>query len=83
MTQTTLEYVLNSIYVALVSAGLDARQRALANDTMARCADLPCAPVCAPEVLRRVVTPTITNPRPPERSLGSLAATRLNGCVIA
>jgi hypothetical protein len=31
MTQTTLEYVLNSIYVALVSAGLDARQRALAN----------------------------------------------------
>jgi hypothetical protein len=54
MTQTTLEYVLNSIYVALLSAGLDARQRALANDTMARCADLPCAPVCAPEILRRI-----------------------------
>jgi hypothetical protein len=54
MTQTTLEYVLNSIYIAITSAGLDARQRALANDTMARCADLPCAPVCAPEILRRI-----------------------------
>jgi hypothetical protein len=53
MTQTTLEYVLNSMYIALVSA-IDARQRALANDTMARCADLPCAPVCAPEILRRI-----------------------------
>jgi hypothetical protein len=53
MTQTTLEYVLNSMYIALVS-GIDARQRALANDTMARCADLPCAPVCAPEILRRI-----------------------------
>jgi hypothetical protein len=55
MTQTTLEYVLNSMWIALVSAGLDARQRALANDTMDRCADLPCAPVCAPEILRRIV----------------------------
>jgi hypothetical protein len=54
MTQTTLEYVLNSIYIALMSAGLDARQRALANDTMAKCADLSCAPVCAPEILRRI-----------------------------
>jgi hypothetical protein len=54
MTQTTLEYVLNSMYIALMSAGLDPRQRALANDTMARCADLPCAPVCAPEILRRI-----------------------------
>jgi hypothetical protein len=54
MTQTTLEYVLNSMYIALMSAGLDARQRALANDTIARCADLPCAPVSAPEILRRI-----------------------------
>ena len=38
MTQTTLEYVHNAMYIALVSA-VDARQRAAANDTMALCAD--------------------------------------------
>jgi hypothetical protein len=64
MTQTTLEYVLNSMYIALTSAGLDARQRALANDTMARCADLPCAPVCAPEILRRIARNTVNEPAP-------------------
>jgi len=69
MTQTTLEYVLNSIYIALVSAGLDARQRALANDTIEQCADLPCAPMLAPEILRRIAnnavnqTPTPTRPK--------------------
>jgi hypothetical protein len=54
MTQTTLEYVLGSMYIALMSAGFDAPQRVLANDTMMRCADLTCAPVCVPEILRRI-----------------------------
>ena len=54
MTQTMLEYVLNSMYIAIISAGLNDHQRALANDTLFRCADLPCAPVLAPEILRRI-----------------------------
>ena len=54
MTQTMLEYVLNSIYIAIVSAGLTDHQRALANDTLFRCADLSCAPPRAPEILRRI-----------------------------
>lgn len=66
MTQTTLEYVLNSIYIALVSAGLDAHHRALANDTLVQCADLPCAPVLAPEILRRIAN-NAGNQAPPSR----------------
>jgi hypothetical protein len=54
MTQTMLEFVLNSMYIAIISAGLDDHQRALANDTLFRCAELPCAPVRAPEILRRI-----------------------------
>ena len=54
MTQTMLEYVLNSIYIAIISAGLNDHQRALANDTLFRCADLSCAPARAPEILRRI-----------------------------
>jgi hypothetical protein len=82
MTQTTLEYVLNSMYIALVSA-IDARQRALANDTMARCADLPCAPVCAPEFCGELlVTRKITKLRLPDRDL-SLTTMQPDGCVIA
>jgi hypothetical protein len=67
MTQTTLEYVLGSMYIALMSAGLDARQRALANDTMVRCADLPCAPVCAPEILRRIARNAVNQQPAPAR----------------
>jgi hypothetical protein len=67
MTQTTLEYVLNSMYIALMSAGLDARQRALANDTIARCADLPCAPVSAPEILRRIARNAVNHEPTPSR----------------
>lgn len=65
MTQTTLEYVLNSIYIALMSAGVDARQRVLANDTMARCADSPCAPACAPEILRRIARNAVSREADP------------------
>jgi hypothetical protein len=65
MTQTTLEYVLNAMYIALVSA-VDAHQRALANDTMQRCADLPCAPRPAPEILRRIANNAV-NQTPPSR----------------
>jgi len=65
MTQTTLEYVLNSIYIAIV-AGLDTRQRTLANDTMQQCADLPCAPRPAPEILRRIASNAV-NETPPNR----------------
>ena len=54
MTQTMLEFVLNSMYIAIISAGLDDHQRALANDTLFRCADLPSAPARAPEILRRI-----------------------------
>ena len=53
MTQT-IEYVLGSMYIAILSAGLDDHQRALANDTLYRCAGLPCAPALAPQVLRRI-----------------------------
>lgn len=56
MSQTMLEYVLNSIYIAISSAGLNDHQRALANDTLYRCADLPCAPARAPEILRRIAS---------------------------
>jgi len=55
MNRTTLEYLLNSMYIALVSAGnMTDHQRALANDTLFVCADLPCAPIHAPEILRRI-----------------------------
>ena len=55
MNRTTLEFVLNSMYVALVSAGnMTDHQRAFANDTLFKCADLPCAPTFAPEILRRI-----------------------------
>ena len=54
MTQTMLEYVLNSMYIAIVSAGMNDHQRALANDTLFRCAELSCAPARAPEILRRI-----------------------------
>jgi len=67
MTQTTLEYVLNSIYIALVSAGLDANQQALANDTMQQCANLPCAPRLAPEILRRIANNAVNQVPPPRR----------------
>ena len=57
MNRTTLEYVLNSMYIALVSAGnMTDHQRALANDTLFVCADLSCAPVPAPEILRRIAS---------------------------
>jgi len=54
MNRTTLEFVLNSMYIAIVSAGMTDHQRALANDTLFMCADLPCAPPLAPEILRRI-----------------------------
>jgi hypothetical protein len=54
MNRTTLEFVLNSMYVAIVSAGMNDHQRALANNTLFKCADLNCAPPFAPEFLRRI-----------------------------
>jgi len=54
MNRTTLEFVLNSMYIAIISAGMTDHQRALDNDTLFCCADLPCAPVHAPEILRRI-----------------------------
>jgi hypothetical protein len=67
MNQTTLEYVLNSIYIAIVSAALDAHQRALANDTIVQCAHLPCAPRFAPEILRRIANNAANQAPPPSR----------------
>jgi hypothetical protein len=49
----TLEFVLNSMYVALVSTMSDPR-RELANSVLFQCADLECAPTFAPEILRRI-----------------------------
>jgi hypothetical protein len=66
MTQTTLEYVLNSIYIALAS-GLDRNQQALANDTMQQCASLPCAPRFAPEILRRIASNAVDKAPTPSR----------------
>ena len=54
MSKTTLEFVLNAMYIAITSAGLNDHQRALANDTLFCCADLECAPALAPEILRRI-----------------------------
>jgi hypothetical protein len=71
MTQTMLEYVLNSMYIAIVSAGLSDHQRALSNDTLFRCAELSCAPTRAPEILRRIARNAVTrevlfdSPEPP------------------
>ena len=54
MPPTTIEFVLNAMYIAIISAGLTDHQRALANDTLFRCAELQCAPARAPEILRRI-----------------------------
>jgi hypothetical protein len=54
MNRTTLEYVLNSMYIAIVSASMSDHQRALANDSLFRCAGFDCAPPFASEILRRI-----------------------------
>lgn len=55
MNRTTIEYVLNAMYIALVSAGnMTDHQRAVANDTLFRCSGFDCAPPFAPEILRRI-----------------------------
>ena len=56
MNRTTLEFLLNSMYIAIISAGMTDHQQALANDTLFVCADLPCAPQFAPEILRRIAS---------------------------
>ena len=56
MNRTALEFVLNSMYIAIISAGMTDHQRALANDTLFCCADLSCAPAYAPEILRRIAS---------------------------
>ena len=56
MNRATFEFVLNSMYIAIISAGMTDHQRALANDTLFCCADLPCAPAYAPEILRRIAS---------------------------
>jgi hypothetical protein len=66
MTRTTMEYVLGSLYIALVCS-VDADRRALANDTLERCASLSCAPVFAPEILRRIASNAADEAPPPSR----------------
>jgi hypothetical protein len=51
--RTTLEFVLNSMYVALVSTMSDPR-RELANSVLFELADWEGAPTFAPEILRRI-----------------------------
>jgi hypothetical protein len=63
MTQTTMEFVLNAMYAAVVSA-LNDHQRAFANDTLFKCADLSCAPPLAPEILRRIARNADNQPAP-------------------
>jgi hypothetical protein len=66
-TRTAYNEQWPSYTIALMSAGLDAHQRALANDTIARCADLPCAPGLAPEILRRIANNAVNQAPPPSR----------------
>jgi hypothetical protein len=78
MTQTALEFVLNSMYIAIISAGLDDHQRALANDSLFRCADLSCAPARASEILRRIACNAVNqeagfDPPPPRPRLKVIA----------
>jgi hypothetical protein len=65
VTQATLEFVLNSMYAAIVTA-MNEHQRAFANDTLSKCADLNCAPPLAPEILRRIARNAV-NQGPPTR----------------
>lgn len=71
MSKTTLEFILNAMYIAITSAGLNDHQRALANDTLFICADLDCAPALAPEILRRIacnaVNEQTVGPAQPQR----------------
>jgi hypothetical protein len=49
----TLEYVLDSLYAACLSSSSN-EQRAVANETLARCADLPYAPPDGSDMLYRI-----------------------------
>jgi hypothetical protein len=72
MSQTMLEYVLCSMYIAIISSGaFTDHERELANDTLFRCAGLSCAPPRAPEILRRIAANAVNQqagfdpPEPP------------------
>ena len=73
MNREMLEFVLNSMYVALISAGnMTDHERAVANETMFMCADLKCAPTFAPAILRRIAANAVNqeatfDPPPPTR----------------
>jgi hypothetical protein len=53
MGRIQIEFVLNSLYAALV-AGMSEAQRDFANDTLLKCANLRCAPPMTPDILRRI-----------------------------
>jgi hypothetical protein len=71
MDRTTIEFVLSSMYIALVSAGnMTDHQRALANDTLFKCAELSCASPTARAVLQRIAANAVNqdssfDPQPP------------------
>ena len=80
MDRTTLEFVLNSMYIALVSAGnMTDHQRALANDTLFKCAELPCASPAAKAMLERIACNAVNqdssfDPPPPKNHLRLVGA---------
>jgi hypothetical protein len=71
MDRTSIEFVLNSMYIALVLAGnMTDHQRALANDTLFKCAELSCASPTANAVLERIACNAVNSessfdPQPP------------------
>jgi hypothetical protein len=71
MDRTSIEFVLNAIYIAIVSSGsMSARDRALANDTLYRCSELACASPTAKAALVRIANNAVNqdtsfDPQPP------------------
>ncbi len=71
MDRTSIEFCLNAMYIALISAGsMSDHQRALANDTLFKCAELSCASPTAKAVLERIACNAVNqdtsfDPQPP------------------
>jgi hypothetical protein len=78
MDRTSIEFVLNAMYIAIVSAGMSDHQRLLANDTLFKCAELPCASPTARAVLERIGCNAVNqqnlfdDPNPPAPTRGHL-----------
>ena len=79
MDKTSLEFILSSMYIALISAGMTDHQRAMANDTLFMCAELSCASPTAKAVLERIACNAVNqdssfDPQPPKNHLRLVGA---------